>query len=388
MKNNKETPWILGLVLLCFCMRAPMSVVGPLVAQIKKTLQLNSALSGMLTTIPLLIFALISPAVGSLLHRIGMKNLFLICILSIFTGILMRSYCGFWGLLAGTAFLGFGIGILNVLIPVWIRRDFPERIGPVMGIYSTSMTALSALAAGFCVAMSAHLNGWQNAMAVFAVLPALAFTFWLFLKLPEQPSDAVEKSGGSLLTAARHFSNWCVALFMGLQSFLFFALIAWMPSMLAEKGFSAGSSGMMVLLFQMVSLITNFLMPVWFQRYPSRRRELAVSGAAVYAAGLLFLLLSKTAPAAITGVILLGLASGLSLSFVLTVIAVKGRSGAETVGLSSFSQCAGYLIAAPAPALLGALYDAASSFTVPLILMIVLCIPLGIFGMYSIQNIK
>ena len=86
----------------------------------------------MLTTIPLLIFALISPAVGSLLHRIGMKNLFLICILSIFTGILMRSYCGFWGLLTGTAFLGFGIGILNVLIPVWIRRDFPERIGPVM----------------------------------------------------------------------------------------------------------------------------------------------------------------------------------------------------------------------------------------------------------------
>lgn len=293
---------------------------------------------------------------------------------------MLRSYCGFAGLIGGTALLGLGIGILNVSIPVWIRTTFQDSIGPVMGVYSTAMTALSALAAGVCVTLSARLSGWANAMAVFAVFPMIALPVWLFGSSLRN-SMAAPASPVSFSAIAARYANWCVALFMGLQSALFFALIAWLPSMLTEHGLSAASGGLMVLLFQLVSLITNFLTPVAYQRFPEHRKRLAAFCAALYAAGFLMLLLPGSSEGGLVlGVVFMGLASGASLSFALTVIAVKGSNKEEAAALSAFSQCIGYLIAAPAPLLLGALFDAAGSFLLPVTLLLALCVPLWLFG--------
>ena len=169
---------VFGLMLVCFCMRSPMSTVGPLVAQMKETLHLSSSFSGMLTTIPLFIFGLTALVSGRFLHKLQVRTWFLLDTALILAGILGRSYLGVPGLLAGTACLGLGIGILNVLTPVWIRQDWAAHLGPVMGAYSASMNAMSGVAAGTAVILSALLGGWQNAMALFALFPAAAILFW------------------------------------------------------------------------------------------------------------------------------------------------------------------------------------------------------------------
>lgn len=388
MKNKTKYSLIIGLILICFCMRSPLSTVGPLIPQIKETLSLSPTLSGLLTTIPLLLFALVAPIAGKIIHHLTVKRWFLLCAFGIGAGILIRSYIGFWGLIIGTIIIGLSIGILNILIPVWIRQDFPNRIGSVMGVYTTSMTAMSALAAGICVYLSLWLSGWENAMAIFAIFPIIAFFYWIFVKTKKSPINK-EETTVTLKEVMKKPSNWSVALFMALQSIFFYILLAWLPSMLVEQGYSEEIGGIMLLILQVVSLITNFLMPIWFQKYPTQRKKLALSCAVVYGSGLILLLLPIVSTPIITiGVTLLGLGSGLSLSFSLTVIAVKGKTGGETIRLSSFAQGLGYLIAAPAPTIFGGLYDMVGNFTIPLILVVLLCIPLALTGIHSVKKIE
>lgn len=380
MKNKKQIALITGLVLVCFCMRSPMGPVGPLTSQIKTSLGLSAGFAGLLTTIPLLLFGAVAPFAGKLLHKIDGRALVPACLGLSCSGMLLRSYAGVGGLLIGTGLIGLGIGILNVAIPVWIRLNFPQKIGVVMGVYTTSMTLLSALSAGFAVPFSGALDGWGNALAAFAALPVIAAPAWLFAARHGAAPNAQGRSA-SLREAAKGVTNLCIALFMAFQSALFFCAMAWLPSVLIERGAAKADAGLLVLLMQLVSLITNFLMPILMQRFPNRRGRLALLCGVTYAAGFLILLQPAVpAWARVLSVVLLGLASGLCLSFALTMIAVRGRDQRETAGISAYAQCVGYLVAAPAPALLGSLYDATGSFLLPVIALVVLCVPLVLSG--------
>lgn len=380
MEAKRERRLLLGLVCVCFCMRSPMSPVGPLTPQIQQSLGLSAALAGLMTTIPLLIFALVSPSAGGLLRRADDRRLTPACLLLLIGGLLLRSYAGLAGLLAGTVLLGLGVGVLNVSIPVFIRSNFPARIGLSMGVYTMAMTLMSALSAGFCVPLSAALGGWRNALAFFIVFPALAIPVWLLCSRRgvsrERQAERV-----SLSQTARSWKSWCIALFMALQSGLFFCMIAWLPSALLASGARAESAGLLVLMMQLVSLITNFLMPVLLQRFPGKRRRLAMLCGLVYMLGFLpFVFGPLPVWLRVASVVLLGLGSGLSLSFALTMIALSGCSRAQTAGLSAFAQGAGYLLAAPMPVVLGLLLDNTDGFRLPMLILALLCIPMACAG--------
>ena len=385
MKNRRERALLLGLVLICFCMRSPMSPVGPLVSQIKSSLGLSTSFAGLLTTIPMLIFAIVSPAAGKLLGKISERALVSVCLFLVFLGVLIRSYLNVLGLIIGTTLLGLGIGVLNVLIPVFIRTNFPQKIGIVMGTYTTSMTLLSALSAGFCVMLSAALGGWSNALAVFAIFPVLALPVWL-IESEYSGTERMHTEGMALKETAKQGRNWCAALFMALQSALFFCMIAWLPSMMIENGAEASSIGYLVLLMQLTSLITSFLMPILMQRYPTRRGLLAVFCGIVYAAGFTMLLCgSLPVWLRVCSVVLLGLGSGLSLGFALTLITILGKTQRETAGLSAFAQGVGYLFAAPMPVLLGAIYDCSGGFYLPTLILLIMCIPMAVVGQRAVS---
>jgi CP family cyanate transporter-like MFS transporter len=363
-----------------------MSPVGPLVSQIKSSLALSAGFAGLLTTIPMLIFGIVAPVAGKLISKINDRVLVSVCLLLILVGILTRSYLGTAGLITGTALLGLGIGILNVLIPVFIRANFPRKIGIVMGTYTTSMTLLSALSAGFCVTLSMALGGWSNALAAFVVFPILALPAWIIAsnhgfterkRTESMPIKETAKSG----------RYWCAALFMTLQSALFFCMIAWLPSMMVERGASTSDTGYLILIMQLASLITNFLMPVFMQRFKAKRGLLAVLCGIVYAAGFSVLLFgSLPAWARISSVIFLGLGSGLSFGFALTLITILGKTQRETAGLSAFAQGVGYLFSAPMPVLLGAIYDHTGNFYVPALILLLICVPMVITGWKAVRK--
>lgn len=60
---------ILGIVLVAANQRAAITSVGPLIGNIRETTGLSNSLAGLLTTVPLLAFALLSPFAPKLSQR-------------------------------------------------------------------------------------------------------------------------------------------------------------------------------------------------------------------------------------------------------------------------------------------------------------------------------
>ena len=126
--------------------RAPISSIGQLVPFIQKDLALSAAAAGSVTTIISIMYALMSPVGGFLTARVNAKKLIYSCLLLSFAGTMARTFLGSFGLFTGTILAGLALGILNVQLPIFIRNQFPGRIGFYMGTYTATKTLTNSIA--------------------------------------------------------------------------------------------------------------------------------------------------------------------------------------------------------------------------------------------------
>ena len=275
---QRAAPWVLllGVIFIAVNMRAPLTSVGPLVELIRDHLQLSNTMAGMITTLPLLSFALFSPFVPKLARRFGMETVLFIAVIFLTIGIAMRALSGSTVIIlyAGTAILGLGIAACNVLLPSLVKREFPERIGLMTGIYSISMNLFGAIASGVSITIAVGFGfGWQGALGIWGMLSILGILCWIpQIKRRSGMTPAVrQQATKKLLNVWRSPLAWQVTLFMGLQSTLFYILVAWLPEILNDKGFSANQAGWLLSLMQLAVLPVTFIAPILAGRLKNQR---------------------------------------------------------------------------------------------------------------------
>src|SRR5918994_6948093 len=161
---------MLGIVLLAANLRPALTGVPPLIGQIRADTGISNGAAGLLTTLPLLAFALLSPVAPRVARRFGMERVLLASLVVLTAGILLRWAEAVAVLFLGTAILGAAIAVGNVLLPGLLKREFPERAGLMTSVYSASLGISAALAAGVSVPL-AQLDGigWRGALAGWAV---------------------------------------------------------------------------------------------------------------------------------------------------------------------------------------------------------------------------
>ena len=371
-------PVLLAIIFVALSMRAPMGCVGPLVGQIQQDLQINSFVAGFLTTIPLIAFAATAPFAGKIAIKIDIRLLLQLCLILSAVGLVFRSFCGIAGLFVGTILLGLGIGTMNVLMPALIRQQFPKRIGFVMGLYTTAMTASSAIIAGCCQSISSVLGGWRYSMVspivltIFAAVVCLCASSFI---VPRLTMEISANRAPKLINMRRV----AIAVFMGLQAFLFFSVLTWYPSITASRFELPVKSGQMLLIMQLFSLIPAFVMPILSQKL-KKKGWLAAFSTLLLTLGFVLILIGNSVMVGILGTIILGLGMGATISLALTFIATQGKTAAETAQVSAFSQCFAYLIAAFGPTGLGYVFDIFNSWNLILGCMIVLSLVMAAFG--------
>ncbi len=376
---RKKTGFLLlAFILISLSMRAPTSGVGPLSRAIGTDLGLDSAILGLLTTIPLMIFAVTAPLAGKVALAIDNRLLILGCLLLNALGMLLRSYGGLVGLMGGTALLGLGIGTLNVLMPAFIRRQFAASVGLMMGVYSASMTAMSALTSGTCQGLAEALGSWRGSLA----FPALYCVIAMLAFLPAW-SQAETRLGNALVKSRQKLfcrRNLLIALYMGLQSFFFFSILAWLPSIVGWSHPQVKATGMLVLVVQGVSLLPSFIVPVLGQK--AKRKGLLTLGVTLFFSIGFWLVLRGGANLGIMvlGAVVLGLAIGSTMSLALTFVATQGVDAADTARISGFCQCIGYSIASFGPTGLGYVFDRLGSWTPVLWIVIGLSLVMALLG--------
>lgn len=376
----------MAVAFTAFSLRAPFSGVGSLVSFIKADCSLSSGAAGIITTIPLVVFGVTAPLAGVIARKTGYITPVPVCFLLMLAGGAVRSYAGVAGLFMGTVMIGAGIGFLNVAMPVIIKSEGGGKVGLLMSIHTAAMTLMSAVSSGVSVGVANAAGGWKNSLAIFAAFPVIALAVWLMCarSLP----DVRPESCG--VRECRLFSklNIGIAAVMGGQALLFFSLIAWLPSIAAGKGADSSAAAMLLLLMQVVGLLSNMAAPALIDKSRKKGNVMLLAGA-IYIVGIVMLIFGPGGMAwLIASSSVLGLANGLSFTGALMYMTLAGKTKAESSALSAFSQSAGYLIAAPSPFILGAVYDAAGSWVIPGVLLVLCATAMGAVGKLAGDKIK
>jgi CP family cyanate transporter-like MFS transporter len=376
---------VAGIVLLAANLRPALTGVAPLVAQIRGDTGVSNGVAGLLTTLPLLAFGVLSPVAPRLARRFGMERMLLASLLVLAAGILLRSAGAVAALFLGTAVLGAAIAVGNVLLPGLVKREFPDRVGPVTSAYSTALGISATLAAGVSVPV-AHLTGvgWRGSLALWAIPALLAAVAWVpQTRRSDRPASA-RNPHGVIAHLWRSPLAWQVTLFMGLQSLAYYVTLTWLPEILWEEGMSAARAGWMLALSQAVAIVSMFFTPVIAGRRASQR-GVAVAAVALSGAGTLGLLVAGGTAGALW-VVLLGLGQGACFSLALTFFALRAPDSGHAAALSGMAQSVGYLLAAAGPSLFGVLRDATHAWKVPLALLLAVTVCLLIAGLGAARD--
>ncbi|WP_409344385.1 CynX/NimT family MFS transporter [Paenibacillus sp. MBLB4367] len=370
---------VLGIMLVAANLRAPITAVGPIIGEIRGTTGISHTMAGFLTTLPLLAFALLSPFAPRLAGKFGTEVTLFAGMVVLTAGIVLRSLPGIASLFAGTALLGLAIAVCNVLVPSLLKREFPHKIGLMTGVYSVSMNLWGAIASGVSMPLTRKLPfGWSGALGCWAILSLIAVVVWLPLLRLKGKQDGPAQPRKSIAGLWRSPLAWKVTFYMGLQSLMFYVIVAWIPEILLEHGLSADYAGWMLSLMQFVLLGVSFVVPLIAARLSSQRGLVAIA-AGCFAIGVIGLL-SGNMTLAILWFALLGIGGGGSFSLAMMFIVLRSRDAQQSASLSGMAQSAGYLLAAAGPTLFGLLHDTTGGWTFPLLLLVAVSGLLLFFG--------
>ena len=386
MKKKDSLLILLGILFISFNLRAPITAVGSVVAMIKSDYHLTNAVAGFITTLPLIAFAVVSPFVSKISSRCGQSRTMMVGLLFILLGEFVRSYTGAIGLFIGTAIIGVGIAIGNVLIPAIIKKNFSDRVGMVTSIYTSGMCIYAAVGAGISVPLAKGMNlGWKNSLASWFILTILTILIWL-------PQTRKTEERGNVITIGNSSSSiwksplaWWVTLFMGIQSLLFYSQVAWLPTIVTSKGMTTSFAGNMALLFQLMAIPATLLIPTISDRFKDQKGLVLVT-CIIYACGMTLFLLSNTSLMIVIAVVLLAIGMGGSISLSIAFISMRSPDSRRASELSGMSQSAGYLLAAVGPIMSGGIYDATGSWNIPIILFLALIALLAFTGLFAGSN--
>ncbi|WP_339901939.1 MFS transporter [uncultured Cyclobacterium sp.] len=384
LKNKTSNQWlVLGILLVSFNLRPSITAVGPLIPYIREEMSISNGLAGFLTTLPLLSFAIFSLFSASIGDYFGKAKAIFLGLLVLGIGSIIRVSAGPYALFIGTALTGIGIVICNVLLIPLVKARMPTKTGAVTGMYSTGMSLMAAIATALSVPLAIDLGwGWRGSLLFWSSLLFLALiVWWPQLKLSPKPKVKPEKTGKSVW---RSRLAWQVTLFMGLQSFLFFTLVTWLPDMMIDRGLSPVEAGLTASLMQVVGLSGTFVAPFIAVRYQQQSIFNTIIGL-IYITGFSSLFI-PILWLNIFSIGLIGLGMGASISLAYTLIALRTEGDNYTSALSGMAQSAGYFLAAFGPMLFGVAFDMWQDWDLLIYLMIIASTLFTFFGYQAGKN--
>jgi MFS transporter, CP family, cyanate transporter len=347
--------------------------------EIADDLGFSTAVAGLVTSAPILCFGLLAPVAPTLARRLGAERVLALALVPVCVGLLLRAAPSAGALFAGTILAGAGVAVGNVIVPAIVKGRFERHTGAVTGIYVATLAGGAALAAGLTVPLERGLDGgWQAALAVWALPAALAAAVVGLAVFVDRKSTTARGGPGGLRNLLGDRLAWQVTAFMGLQSLIFYAGLAWLPSILRDDGFGAGEAGALLALYTLASLPSSLAVPVIATRVRDQRL-LAVGATLLQTGGLAGLLLAPAA--AWLWISILAMGQGATFSLALTLFVLRAPDSRRAGELSGMAQAIGYSVAAAGTFLVGALEDWSGGWDVPIAVLLALTLALLVAGL-------
>jgi CP family cyanate transporter-like MFS transporter len=358
-----------AIILTALNLRTAVTSVGPVLEELQAGLGLSSGQAGLVTTMPVICFAIIGFAASPLAARFRDGHVLAGALLAMAVGLVGRALAGtFWLFLVGTAVAMVGGALGNVLLPSLVKKWFPHRTGLLVGAYSAALSLGGAVAATAAapIESAAGDEGWRWALGVWAVLALVAALPWLAV-----PAFSATRPGARppvrLRTFARSPLAVALAVFFGLQSLEAYVVIGWSAQYLRDSGLSAAAAGLLLGINSFLVIPLNAVIAPLTVR-PRAQRPLLAAFVVCYIAGWLGL---WAAPTTVPWLWMVLLAVGMgSFPMVLALLGMRARTPETTASLSTVAQGWGYLLAAAGPLLVGILHGATGGYDAMFVLVL------------------
>ena len=344
--------FVLGIVLIGTVLRSPFTALPTILGDIAQGLGVEVSSLGILTSLPLLMFALFSAFASRLAQKIGLEHLFTYCLLLLTVGSVIRIF-NLPLLYLGTLIIGASIAIFNVLLPSMIQANQPQKISSLTTLYVTAMGVSTAIASYLSVPIT-QASSWKGLILVLSFLCLVTLLVWLpnhrhnhhlESKKEKQVKENILKSK----------DVWAIIVFGGLQSLLFYTSMTWLPTMAISAGISNSDAALLASIFSLISIPFSMTVPSLTTRLSDghRRIMLAIISIAGMIGIAMLLYPANNFLYWLVVHLLIGTACSALFPYLMVCFSLKTSSPEKTAQLSGLAQTGGYILAAFGPALFG-----------------------------------
>lgn len=374
---------VIAIIFIAFNLRPAITSVGPIIDLLRESLSLSNFSIGILTSLPLIAFGIMSPLVPRISMKYTNETTLIGGMVLLVIGLIIRSIPFVPLLFIGTILIGIGIAIANVLLPGIIKERFPDRVPLMTSVYTTAMSLFAALASGVSLPIAVGLDlGWEAALGVWIVPALISIGLWIYFVKYRTSADDVQMYYGRAddLNMWKSPLAWQVAIFFGLQAFSYNALMTWLPEILIEYGTSSNSAGWMLSFNQLIGLPASLLIPIIAGKFRSQRNIIMIL-CFLALGGYIGILIGTSYEMMVTSVVLLGIAYGGLFPLSLIFLGLRAKNALEAAKLSGMAQAVGYLLAAIGPISLGYLLDVTGTWNASIYTLIGITIFTALIGL-------
>ena len=234
-----------------------------------------------------------------------------------------------------------------MLLPSLVKRDFPRRVAGLTSAYVLTMSVIAGAASAVAIPLAALSDAtWRFSALCLLAVPALGALLWLpQLSRRTRPASVTahaphgERLWGSALA-------WQVTLFLGINSFVFYVMVSWLPAILQDAGYTAEQAGSLHGLLQLMSAGPALFLAPAVRRMKDQR---AVAAGAAGASCVAMIGLIVAPGWASLWIVLMGLGMGAGIILGLAFVGLRARHAQQAASLSGMAQFVGYLLAASGP---------------------------------------
>lgn len=344
--------FILGIVLIGTVLRSPFTALPTILGDIAQGLGVEVSSLGILTSLPLLMFALFSAFASRLAQKIGLEHLFTYCLLLLTIGSVIRIF-NLPLLYLGTLIIGASIAIFNVLLPSMIQANQPQKISLLTTLYVTAMGVSTAIASYLSVPIT-QASSWKGPILVLSFLCMVTLLIWLPNHrhnhyLQGQKEKQVKEN------ILKSKDVWAIIIFGGLQSLLFYTSMTWLPTIAISAGLSNSDAALLASIFSLISIPFSMTVPSLTTHLSDGHRRIMLTIISIAGMTGIAMLLYPSSSFLYWLVvhILIGTACSALFPYLMVCFSLKTSSPEKTAQLSGLAQTGGYILAAFGPTLFG-----------------------------------
>lgn len=378
---------LLGLsaaLLVGLNLRPAVTTVAATLGEASRVLQLSPAQTTVLATLPVIAFGVSAPLGPWLARRHGVSNVLLWSMGALAAGLVMRVL---WPvlLLPGTFLAGAAIMAAGTLLPQYLKSL--DASGLWVGLSSMSFGVGAALGASLVspiYAASGHrIDIAWGVWAVPALLAGIPLLLGM-LRMRTGGGRLVEPRAALDFNPAATRTMVLLTAVFGLQALLYFAMTAWMPLLLVERGHNSAQTGWLLAWFSIAGFVPTLVTPILARRRavllwvgPGLGVAVAVGMVAIYFATNEQVFWVVGALGAVQSA-----AFGLSISLIVTMSANPSTAGV----VSAVGQGAGYAFAGAGSLGIGLLHTVTGGWMLSFAVMAALGLVLSVMVAVAIRR--